>query len=145
VFVVSAAEALPAELDGLADLVTVHFPWGSLLRGATGAEPAITGRLAALVKVGGTLRLLISAAERDRASGLTSVEPDAVVAGWQRYGFAATDCRPATGDDVSESRSTWAKRLGQRRDRSIWLFEFRRVSFGPHGDGRGHPPARPAR
>jgi 16S rRNA (adenine(1408)-N(1))-methyltransferase len=25
----------PAELEGVADLVTVHFPWGSLLRGCS--------------------------------------------------------------------------------------------------------------
>jgi hypothetical protein len=31
--VLAAAERPPEELDGLADLVTVHFPWGSLLSG----------------------------------------------------------------------------------------------------------------
>jgi 16S rRNA (adenine(1408)-N(1))-methyltransferase len=40
-FVVAAAEALPPELDGLADLVTVHFPWASLLRGLLTADPAV--------------------------------------------------------------------------------------------------------
>jgi hypothetical protein len=32
-FVVAAAENLPSELGGWAEAVTVHFPWGSLLRG----------------------------------------------------------------------------------------------------------------
>ena len=31
-FIQSAIEDLPAELDGVADEVHVHFPWGSLLR-----------------------------------------------------------------------------------------------------------------
>ncbi len=45
-FVQAAIEDLPAELDGVADEIHVHFPWGSLLRAvATGdvvavAEPA---------------------------------------------------------------------------------------------------------
>ena len=33
-FVVAAAERVPAELHGLADELTILFPWGSLLRGA---------------------------------------------------------------------------------------------------------------
>jgi 16S rRNA (adenine(1408)-N(1))-methyltransferase len=38
-FVQAAIEALPSELDGVADEVHIHFPWGSLLRVvATGDE-----------------------------------------------------------------------------------------------------------
>ena len=32
-FVVAAIESALADLRGVADRVTVHFPWGSLLRG----------------------------------------------------------------------------------------------------------------
>src|SRR5262245_40178432 len=31
-FIQAAAEELPSELDGVADEVHTHFPWGSLLR-----------------------------------------------------------------------------------------------------------------
>jgi Methyltransferase domain len=41
VFVVAAAEALPPELDGVADLVTIQFPWGSLLKGLLDADPRV--------------------------------------------------------------------------------------------------------
>lgn len=42
-FVVCAAEALPGELDATADLVTIQFPWGSLLRGIVLGEPDLLG------------------------------------------------------------------------------------------------------
>ncbi len=43
-FVVASAEALPPELDGVADLVTIHLPWGSLLRGALALDEAVASR-----------------------------------------------------------------------------------------------------
>src|SRR5688572_11197679 len=39
-FVQAAVESLPAELDGVADEVHVHFPWGSLLRAVATGDPA---------------------------------------------------------------------------------------------------------
>jgi 16S rRNA (adenine(1408)-N(1))-methyltransferase len=114
-------------VDGIADLVTVHFPWGSLLRGVIGQELSVASRLAGLVKPGGNLRLLVSAAERDRRSGLAVIEPEEVVAAWLRLGFRAIACRPATPAAVAASRSTWAKRLGSRSDRAVWLIELCRV------------------
>ena len=53
-FVVAAVEATPAELDGVADLVTVHFPWGSLLRGLLGADPAIMSSLTRVLRPSAT-------------------------------------------------------------------------------------------
>ncbi len=32
-FIQAAVEALPEELEGIADEVHIHFPWGSLLKG----------------------------------------------------------------------------------------------------------------
>src|SRR4051794_7968103 len=45
-FVVAAVEALPAELIGLAALVRVNFPWGSLMRGLLVPDIAILHALA---------------------------------------------------------------------------------------------------
>ena len=48
-FVVAAAEAPPPELHGLADLVTITLPWGSLLRGALALDDAVAAGIARLV------------------------------------------------------------------------------------------------
>ena len=42
-FILAAAEAPPPALAGIAGLVTVRFPWGSLLRGCLGEDTAVAG------------------------------------------------------------------------------------------------------
>jgi 16S rRNA (adenine(1408)-N(1))-methyltransferase len=126
-FVASALEALPPEVCGLASLVTVHFPWGSLLRASLGEDRAGAASLARLVASGGRLRLLISADERDAGRGATSVEPNVIVAVYGRLGLCLDTWRAATLHDVTEARSSWGRRLmTSGGNRSAWLVELRR-------------------
>jgi 16S rRNA (adenine(1408)-N(1))-methyltransferase len=127
-FVVAAAEALPPELDGLADAVTVHFPWGSLLRGLLRADPAVMAGLTRVMRPGATLTMLLSSTDRDRAAGVAPLDEAAVralagaYAGW---GLGVTEARPATAADVAAAHSTWGKRLGIGRQRPAWLLRAR--------------------
>jgi 16S rRNA (adenine(1408)-N(1))-methyltransferase len=129
-FVVAAAEALPAELDGLADLVTVHFPWGSLLRGLLTADPAVLTGLAQVLRPQGSLSMLVSATARDRAAGAGPIDRhtlDALAGAYDRHGLAVTRVRPATPADVAASRSAWGKRLGAGTRRPAWRLEATRA------------------
>jgi 16S rRNA (adenine(1408)-N(1))-methyltransferase len=141
-FVVAAAEALPPDLDGLADLVTVHFPWGSLLRGLLTADPAVMAGLARVLRPGATLSMLVSSTDRDRAAGVGPIDRRALAAladAYHQSGLAVTRVRPATPDDVAASRSTWGRRLGAGARRPAWLLEATRVpaavSRGAAGPG----------
>jgi 16S rRNA (adenine(1408)-N(1))-methyltransferase len=144
-FVVAAAEALPTELDGLADLVTVHFPWGSLLRGLLTANPAMLAGLARVLRPGGTLSMLVSSTDRDRGAGVGPIDRPALAAlagAYARQGLALTRVRPATPDDVAASRSTWGKRLGAGTRRPAWRLEASRVGSaegGQAGPGLAEP------
>ena len=127
-FIVAAIESLPPELAGVGDLVTVHFPWGSLLRGATGADPQVAERLAILVAAGGRLRLLLSGAPSDARRGVSEIDPSHVVATFERLGLEDVEVRSATVADAHAARSSWGRRLlssgnGARR---AWLFELAR-------------------
>jgi 16S rRNA (adenine(1408)-N(1))-methyltransferase len=129
-FVVAAAEALPAELEAVAGLVTVQFPWGSLLRGLLGADPRVMDGVAGLLAPGGTLRLLVSSTDRDRGAGLEPIQAPTLreVAGaWEPFGLAVTEARPATPADVVAAHSTWGKRLGAGRRRPAWLLQASRA------------------
>jgi 16S rRNA (adenine(1408)-N(1))-methyltransferase len=131
VFLASSLERLPRQLSGLASLVTVHFPWGSLLDAAVGRDPAGTLQLANLVAADGMLRLLISASERHASGGATALHPEAVVTGYAARGFVTEACRRATLDDVEAARSSWGRRLlSSGGDREAWLIELRRVESG---------------
>ena len=114
-FVVAAAEAMPAELDRVADLVTVHFPWGSLLRGLLGADPATMTGLTRVQRPGASLQLLVSSTDHDRGAGVPPIRAAtlrALAASYAAWGLAVTELRPATVADVAAAHSTWAKRLG---------------------------------
>lgn len=133
-FVVAAAEALPRELDGVADLVTVHFPWGSLLRGLLGADPATMTGLTRVMRPGATVSMLLSATVRDRGAGVAPIQEatfHAVAGAYGRYGLVITQARPATAADVAAARSTWGKRLGAGVQRPVWLLRARFASPGP--------------
>jgi 16S rRNA (adenine(1408)-N(1))-methyltransferase len=123
---VAAAEALPAELDGLADRIRVHFPWGSLLRGLLRPDPAVLAGLTRVMTADATLTVLLSSTDRDRGAGVAPVgrEDLAALAGpWARHGLALTGVRPATPADVAAARSSWGRRLGAGAQRPAWLLE----------------------
>ena len=121
-FLLGAAEAIPEELHGVADLVTIQLPWGSLLRGCLGRDDAVAAGIASLLRPGGLLELLLAPAERDRLDGLPT-EPAAVAAAagksFGAHGISVIEARPATPAEILASRSTWARRLlaGPARER----------------------------
>lgn len=131
VFIASSVEALPEELSPIADRVTIHFPWGALLRGVICAEREIVSPIARIARPGAVVRILVSVTDTERATGLTSLDRDAAAAvapAFGVYGLELVTVRRATEADVREAHSTWAKRLGAGTRREAWLLEFiRRV------------------
>jgi 16S rRNA (adenine(1408)-N(1))-methyltransferase len=126
-FVVAAAERPPLELLGVADEVTIHFPWGSLLRGALALDEDAAGGIAALIKARGRLTILVSITNRD-GLGLTAIdEPgaaDALADRWNVHGLRLKAMCPATEAHVAAARSSWARRLGVGRARPAWRLAF---------------------
>jgi 16S rRNA (adenine(1408)-N(1))-methyltransferase len=113
-FVLTAVEATPLALSGIADLVTIRFPWGSLLRGCVGSDTAVAAGIAALLAPCGTLELLLAPALRDDLDGIptTVSEIVAAVAGTFRpLGLELRAGGTATPAEIKASGSTWAKRL----------------------------------
>ena len=130
-FVAGAAETPPAELCGIADTVTVWFPWGSLLRGVLGLDDAAVGGLAALVRPeGGRVEALVSVTAHDRLDGLASLDGPAIgrlAAAHGRFGLALVSVAPATAEEVRASRSSWGRRLlAAGSDRPVWRLSLRR-------------------
>lgn len=126
IFLAAAAEELPGPLAGVADLVTVTMPWGSLLRGALGLDaPALRG-IAAVVAPEGSVEVLVSVVPSDHVAGMAHLDQRAQAhlrAAWAAVGFELVAMRPATHEDLLAARSSWARRLG---DRPVWRIELRR-------------------
>ena len=125
-FLVDGVERLPRELHRVADEVTVHFPWGSLLRGLVGGSGAVVGPIASLMKAGAELRVLMSANDRD---GVSEITPSAVASrrvAYAEHGLHLIDARWASAGSVAESRSAWAKRVAAGRARHAVMARYRR-------------------
>ena len=129
-FLVAAAELPPPELIGVADQVTIAFPWGSLLRGALACPDAAraSAGIAALVRPGGGATIHLSVTARDRLD-LPILDDDAapeLTERWRRHGLELSAWRRATADEIAATRSSWARRLRAGSDRAVWRLELTR-------------------
>jgi len=137
-FVVAAAGVLPAELNGVADRLTIHFPWGSLLHGLLTAEPSILGGIARVTRPAAPVDVLLSVVDRDRLAGCASLDQRTVLAlaaRWAEQDLLLANARPANADDLEASHSSWAKRLRAGENRAAWSLRFRRRCSRPPSDG----------
>jgi 16S rRNA (adenine(1408)-N(1))-methyltransferase len=106
-FAVAAAERPP--LSGIADEITVNFPWASLLRGVLGHEDAVLAGIARLAARGAPVSALVSVVPRDGAPPIPSAVE--LAAAYARHGLRLVEARPATAAEIAASGSSWAKRL----------------------------------
>jgi 16S rRNA (adenine(1408)-N(1))-methyltransferase len=125
-FIAGAAESLPGPLAGVASLVTVTMPWGSLLRGVLGLDRAALLGMASIVAPSGRVDVLLSVVPADHVDGLETIDRGAragIAAAWRRFGFELLAMDLASREDLSATHSSWARRLG---DRPVWRLTFRR-------------------
>ena len=135
-YVRAAVEALPRELSGVADRVTVVLPWGSLL--ATVARPwvATLRAVRGLCRPGATMTVILAVdGERDRAElhrlgvpPLDGAHLDGPLrAGYAAAGFEVARAGRLPAGELRRWPSTWARRLGHARARSVLAIEARAV------------------
>jgi 16S rRNA (adenine(1408)-N(1))-methyltransferase len=127
-FVQAAIEDLPAELDGVADEIHVHFPWGSLLRAVATADVALLRNLRRISAPGALLEVVLGLdPERDQTEfqrlelvPLTLEYIDLVLAPkYLEAGFEITERAILPPAEWPEFSTSWAKRLHQNERRRI--------------------------
>jgi 16S rRNA (adenine(1408)-N(1))-methyltransferase len=128
IYLVTAAEALPGDLCGIADEVTVILPWGSLLSAVLDPGSATLAGIAQVLRRNGELTMLVSTQPRDRIA--TGIELDERAARelarcYKEAGFETLELRPAGRSDVEQLSSGWGRRLGIPERRPAWLFRLR--------------------
>jgi 16S rRNA (adenine(1408)-N(1))-methyltransferase len=130
-FIQAAVEDLPAELDGVADEVHVHFPWGSLLRGVATGERAVLENLRRICSSEALLEVVIgldplrdrTEAERLSLPTLSAAYVDAVLLPKYRdAGFEIFERGALSQADWPKLHTSWAKRLQGNRNRSLIYF-----------------------
>ena len=113
-----ACDALdpPDALAGRASLVTVNYPWGSLLRAVGEPDVGALRAVAGLLRPGGRIVALLNAsAAEDRGYAerleLPALDPEAVAAGWRGAGLAVEEARLLGAGEEPPHRTSWGQRL----------------------------------
>jgi 16S rRNA (adenine(1408)-N(1))-methyltransferase len=115
-------------LESVADEVTVHFPWGSLLRGALAEDENVFAAICRLPRPGGALTLLLSVTARDGRAPLTESDVARVTRAYRSCGLVLAARRAVVRADVEAARSSWGKRLDVGGTRPGQLLRFVRDS-----------------
>ena len=135
-FIQSAIEDLPDELNGVANEVHVHFPWGSLLRAVVVGDVALLQNLRRICAADALLEVVIgidavrdkSELERLGLQPLTLEIVDAVlVANYAAAGFEIIERGIIAASEWPEFETSWAKRLQGNEHRPITYLIARAV------------------
>jgi 16S rRNA (adenine(1408)-N(1))-methyltransferase len=112
-------------LCGRVGSLTVHFPWGSLLRGVLGHDDAVLAGVAELLAPQASGTVLVSVVPRDGVPPIPA--PERLAVGYARHGLTLVEARAATPAEVAATRSSWAKRLRAGSTRPVTLLRLRRA------------------
>jgi 16S rRNA (adenine(1408)-N(1))-methyltransferase len=127
-FVQAAVESLPEELNGVADEVHIHFPWGSLLGAVACGNGAVLASLRRICAPGALMEIVIGLdPERDRTEMLRlGLEPLSVeyidsvlVPRYREAGFDVIDRGVLSRDQWTCLESSWARRLSISSGRAV--------------------------
>ncbi len=119
-YVLASAETLPPELAGLADQISINFPWGSLMAGLIRGDPVLLASLAHAARPGAPLDIYLNTAvfldpiPLD-VLGLPEVTLEYVqttlVPRYAAAGICITEARLVGKEVMASIPSLWARRL----------------------------------
>ena len=138
-FLQAAVEDLPSELDGVADEVHIHFPWGSLLGAVASGNPVVLRNLRRICSSEALLEIIIALdLERDASEiARLAIPPisidyiDTVLASRYRdAGFKVIERGIVPSSQWPDIKASWAKRLKQSESRPLAYIVARAVDAG---------------
>jgi len=127
-FIQAAVEDLPSELNGVADEVHVHFPWGSLLRAVAAGDLEALRNLRRICLPRAVLEVIVgldperdsSEIERLGLPALTIEHIDsALAAEYKNAGFEIFERGVMASSEWPEFQTSWAKRLKGNTNRTL--------------------------
>ncbi len=127
-FIQAAVEDLPSELDGVADELHVHFPWGSLLRAVATGDVGVLRNLRRICSTGALLEIVIGLDPvRDQSEmerlGLTQLSLEFIdtqlIPNYAASGFQTIERGVFTASEWPKTNTSWAKRLQGNERRAL--------------------------
>ena len=121
-FVIANAQALPSELHGLADQITINFPWGSLLEGLLADDTGLLYGLMLLTRPNATIDVRLNGGAVAEAGWSLEGGADRVQSVLTANGFIMRHAQVMSISELKTFPTTWAKRIAFGRDpRAIYL------------------------
>lgn len=119
-FVIANAQALPAELAGVATHITINFPWGSLLGGLVENDTGLMEGLREIARPNARIEIRLNGgalAEQGWPLEDGAARVRHVLAA---NGFEMRQASMLTARELKACPTTWAKRLAYGRDPRAW-------------------------
>jgi 16S rRNA (adenine(1408)-N(1))-methyltransferase len=135
-FIQSSVEDLPVELDGVADEVHVHFPWGSLLQAVVTANRVVLRNLRRICSPAALLEVVIGLDPiRDQSEierlGLPAISLEFIdhvlIPRYKGAGLEVFERGMLSASEWPEFDTSWAKRLQGNERRAITYLVARAV------------------
>lgn len=127
-FVQAAVEDLPDELNGTADEIHIHFPWGSLLKAVATGDEAILAAFRRISAPGCLLEIVIGIdLVRDKNElerlGIPELTPvflnSYLIPKYVAAGFESIESGMLNHAEWSRLETSWARKLGSNSDRRV--------------------------
>ena len=132
-FVQAAVEDLPSELDGTADEIHIHFPWGSLLKAVATADEDVIAALRRVAAPGCLLEIVIGIdPERDKTEIERLDIPELTPIFLHSYlfpkfasaGFELIEHGKLKPGEWARLETSWARKLQGNSDRKVTYLVF---------------------
>lgn len=121
-YLIANALDLPPELNGLADSISIYFPWGSLLDGLLNQEAGLIDGLARVAQSGAELRVYLNNGALSEAGFSLEAGADRAQTLLAMGGFPLSSAYLLGAVELRALPTTWAKRLAYGRDpRAVYL------------------------
>jgi ubiquinone/menaquinone biosynthesis C-methylase UbiE len=132
-FVQAAVEDLPHELDGVADEIHIHFPWGSLLKAVASGDRKVIGSLRRIATNGCLLEIVIGLDPHKDETEIARLELAAlsdallkakIIPQYRSAGFEIIEHRRLEYNEWRQIESSWARRLQDSTGRIVTYLVF---------------------
>jgi 16S rRNA (adenine(1408)-N(1))-methyltransferase len=125
-FVEAAVEDLPSELGNIAEMVQIQFPWGSLLQKVATGEKQVLSNLRRICRCEALLKVIVSLDSAKDYAELARLQiarfdvdyvQNELKAKYKEAGFDIVESDVMSAKEYSTLQSSWAKRIGQNKER----------------------------
>ena len=125
-FVIANVLFLPAEIAGIASMINIAFPWGSLLQGLLDADRRLLDGVHGLSSSDVCLEVLLNAGAVEEQGCLLDPGAERIRSVLREDGFTVGRARSLDAAALRQLPSTWARRLANGRDPRATAFTARR-------------------